>query len=475
MTSLVKKRIAQIRHGQMPKGFVKTILGLVPDAWHKFRIDEICRLSSGSTPRRDKAGNFKGNILWVTSGELKAKFVDDTKEKVTLSAARESRLELYEPGTVVAAIYGLEAAGIRGTASIIKKRCTISQACMAFSGFKGVDNEFFYYWYLQNGPLIGIRFAQGTKQQNLSSEIIGSLHIFFPPLAEQRQIAKILAAQDRMIELLNRKIEQMKLLEKYYLRKMFPRHGKNVPEVRFPGFNGAWERQQLGEFVSFSKGTGYSKADLKETGTPIILYGRLYTKHEMEVVDVDTFAKAKPGSVYSHGDEVIVPASGETAEDIAIASVVKQSGVLLGGDINILTSCSYVNPYFLALSLSGGSAHSDVIRRAQGKSVVHLHQADLRKVILAYPTLSEQMRISDFFRHLDNLVAQNQRKHDEEVRKKKALMQLLLAGIVRVGEAASSRLNVGKRKRLPAAWESGIKRHDAAFPQGQRHKEGTCP
>lgn len=432
MTSSMKKRITQIRHAQVPKGYMKTIFGVVPDAWHKSRIDEICRLSSGSTPRRDNAGNFNGNILWVTSGELKAKFVHDTKEKVSQLATKESRLELYEPGTVVVAIYGLEAAGIRGTASIIEKRCTISQACMAFSDFKGVDNEFLYYWYLHNGPLIGIRFAQGTKQQNLSSETIGSLPICFPPLAEQRKIAKILATQDRVIELLNQKIEQLKQLKKYYLRKMFPQHAKTVPEVRFPGFTGAWEKHQLGEIVAFSKGNGYSKADLKATGTPIILYGRLYTKYEMEVSDVDTFAMAKPGSVYSHGDEVIVPASGETAEDIAVASVVKQSGILLGGDINILTPSSDVDSLFMAISLSGGSAHGDVIKMAQGKSVVHLHQTDLRKVVLAYPTRSEQMRINGYFRNLGRLIALNQRKQDEEVQKKKALMQLLLTGIVRV-------------------------------------------
>ena len=145
MTSAIKHRIARLRQGIVPKGYAKTFLGVVPDVWHTSRIDESGRLSSGSTPRRDNAGNFKGNILWVTSGELKAKFVYDTKEKVSRLAAKESHLELYEPGTVVVAIYGLEAAGIRGTASIIEKRCTISQACMAFSDFKGVDNEIFYY------------------------------------------------------------------------------------------------------------------------------------------------------------------------------------------------------------------------------------------------------------------------------------------------------------------------------------------
>ena len=137
--------------------------GSVPCTWHKAMINEICRMASGSTPRRDNANNFNGAILWVSSGELKKKFVLDTNEKISQEAARASHLKMYKPGAVVAAIYGLEAAGIRGTASIIKKQCTISQACMAFTDFKGIDNEFFYYWYILNGPRIGHRYAQGNK------------------------------------------------------------------------------------------------------------------------------------------------------------------------------------------------------------------------------------------------------------------------------------------------------------------------
>lgn len=414
--------------------------GSVPCTWHKAMINEICRMSSGSTPRRDNANNFNGTILWVSSGELKKKFVLDTNEKISPEAARASHLKMYEPGAVVAAIYGLEAAGIRGTASIIKKQCTISQACMAFTDFKGIDNEFFYYWYILNGPRIGHRYAQGTKQQNLGTEIVGTLQICFPSLPEQRKIAAILATQDKVIELYERKIEQLQLLKKNCLRKMFPRHGSDTPEVRFRGFTGTWERKRLGDLCHFSKGYGYSKSDLKPSGKPIILYGRLYTRHETEIVEVDTFAEANNESVYSRGGDVIVPASGETAEDISIASVVKQTGVIIGGDINIIEPESTLDSTFLAISISNARLHADIARLAQGKSVVHLHCGDLAKVVLSYPCHSEQMKISTFFRHIDNIITLNQRKCDEEKQKKKALMQLLLTGIVRVGEAASCRL-----------------------------------
>ena len=98
----------------------------------------------------------------------------------------------------------------------------------------------------------------------------------------------------------------------------------NKPEIRFDGFSGDWEYQKLGEVANFTKGNGYSKSDIVQNGTPIILYGRLYTKYEVVINEVDTFASLKTNSVISQGGEVIVPSSGETAEDIARASVVIQ-------------------------------------------------------------------------------------------------------------------------------------------------------
>ena len=174
-----------------------------------------------------------------------------------------------------------------------------------------------------------------------------------------------------------------------------------------------WEHRKLGELVQFSKGTGYSKADLIDSGTPIILYGRLYTQYETTITEVDTFADAKPGSVYSLGGEVIVPASGETAEDISIASVVEKPGVLLGGDLNIITPPEKLDSAFLAISISNGKPHDDMAKMAQGKSVVHLHNTDLEKINLSFPTYDEQVQISSCFRRIDDLITLHQRKYFE--------------------------------------------------------------
>lgn len=198
---------------------------------------------------------------------------------------------------------------------------------------------------------------------------------------------------------------------------------KKVPIIRIKGFNDDWERRKLGELVKFSKGTGYSKGDLKEFGTPIILYGRLYTNYETVIKDVDTFVDAKNDSVYSCGGEVIIPASGETAEDISVASVVGKSGILLGGDLNIITPPSEIDSAFLALSISNGKPHNEMAKMAQGKSIVHLHNSDLEKIELAYPSYEEQVQISTYFGYLDHLITLHQREIDRIVCLRKAMVE----------------------------------------------------
>ncbi len=115
------------------------------------------------------------------------------------------------------------------------------------------------------------------------------------------------------------------------------------------------------------------------------------------------------GSVYSTGEEVIVPASGETAEDIARATAVAKSGFLLGGDLNIIYPNKDISTVFLALSISNGKQQKELSKKAQGKSVVHLRNSDLEHVTISYPCIEEQERIGSVFANFDNLITLHQR------------------------------------------------------------------
>lgn len=196
-----------------------------------------------------------------------------------------------------------------------------------------------------------------------------------------------------------------------------------LPQIRFVGFIDVWEQRKLGDLAVFSKGNGYTKNDLRDTGTPIILYGRLYTKYETIINDVDTFVEIKDKSVISEGNEVIVPASGESAEDISRAAVIGKAGFILGGDLNIIKPKKEINSTFLALTISNGTQQKEMSKRAQGKSVVHLHNSDLKEINLLYPELEEQQQIGAFFTNLANHITLHQRKLELLKVTKKSMLQ----------------------------------------------------
>lgn len=230
--------------------------------------------------------------------------------------------------------------------------------------------------------------SQGNSKdtQTLKYNRFADIEVTMPAnLEEQRVISACLGRVDTLITLHQRKCQYRGLYE--YL---------------------SWEQRKLGELCTFSKGHGYSKADIRDAGTPLILYGRLYTQYESRIEEVDTFTVEQDGSILSRGNEVIVPASGETAEDVAIASSVRRSGIILGGDLNVVTPTGKLDPDYTALAITYSKAHDDLAKRAQGKSVVHVHGNDIAEVEISYPSESEQKRISSVVLNLDSLITLHQ-------------------------------------------------------------------
>lgn len=285
----------------------------------------------------------------------------------------------------------------------------------------------FWKYYIHYEPIMRKVLVNSTKAGTMMNELVINEFlqesILVPSVAEQQAIGRFFKQLDTLITLHQRKYEKLVNIKKSMLDKMFPPNGVSVPEIRFKGFTDPWEQRKLDEIANFSKGVGYSKNDLCEEGTPIILYGRLYTKYETSIFDVDTFVKEKAGSVYSKGGEVIVPASGETAEDISIASVVVKPGILLGGDLNIVSPTTEYDSAFLALTISSGATHKYLSSLAQGKSVVHLHNADIQSVSAKFPTKREQEKIHLLFGKIDTLITLHQRKLEKLQNIKKSCLE----------------------------------------------------
>lgn len=399
--------------------YTHPLLGTVPKNWKWYRINEICTISSGGTPSRKEKDNFKGNILWVTSGELKNRTIEDTLEKISDGAVEEFNLTLYDPETVIIAIYGLEAEGVRGTASILKKKSTISQACMAFANFQGLSNVYFYYWYLNYGSIIGKRYAQGTKQQNLSQDVVATIPICCPPLPEQQKIAAILSTQDKVIELKEKLLVQKQQQKKYLMQQLLT--GKK----RLPGFCEKWTRKQLGEL--FENRVEINRSDLgllAITSTRGILPRDCLDLKDNSSEDKSKYLRICPGdigyntmrmwqgvSAYSEYEGIVSPA------------------------YTILAPMEGVYSHYFAYLFKTQSVIFSFYRFSQGlvDDTRNLKYENFKKISVSIPSnVAEQRAIVQILSTADHEIDLLQKSIEAEKQKKKALMQLLLTGKVRV-------------------------------------------
>ena len=193
----------------------------------------------------------------------------------------------------------------------------------------------------------------------------------------------------------------------------------NVPNLRFPEFTGEWKKERLDEIAELSKGVGISKEQLSSNGNPCILYGELYTKYKSEIIS-EVISKTnieKNKLKHSKQNDVIIPCSGETAVDIAVARCVPFDNILLGGDLNIIRLHKY-DGAFMAYQLNS-KRKIEIAKLAQGVSVVHLYGENLKSINTYNPSLQEQQKIVRLLSLLDERIA-TQNKIIEDLKKLKS-------------------------------------------------------
>lgn len=143
---------------------------------------------------------------------------------------------------------------------------------------------------------------------------------------------------------------------------------------------------------------------MSSNGNPCILYGELYTKYKSEIIS-EVISKTnieKNKLKHSKQNDVIIPCSGETAVDIAVARCVPFDNVLLGGDLNIIRLHKY-DGAFMAYQLNS-KRKIEIAKLAQGVSVVHLYGENLKSINTFNPSLQEQQKIVRLLSLLDERI-----------------------------------------------------------------------
>ncbi|HBM99146.1 MAG TPA: restriction endonuclease subunit S [Ruminococcus sp.] len=263
----------------------------------------------------------------------------------------------------------------------------------------------------------------GRKARRVGPEDMLSFPIVCPHLAEQQKIAEILSTQDKLIELNQRKIEELKKLKKYYLSKMFPQNGSNVPEIRFKGFTEPWEQRRLGE--CFDERTERS-ADGELIAVTInlgVVKASELNRHDNSSDDKSNYKVVRKNDIAYNSMRMWQGASGYSLYD-----------GILSPAYTVAIPMENINSIFFSYLFKQTDMIHEFQINSQGltSDTWNLKFPSFSLIKVKVPKIEEQQQIGAYFKNLDRIITLHRSKLKELKKQKKSLIQLLLTGIVRV-------------------------------------------
>ena len=275
-----------------------------------------------------------------------------------------------------------------------------------------------YCYYLFDNMNLN-QYSESSAQPGLSVEKLLRLFTAIPELSEQDRIAQILSAQDEVIELKEKLLEEKQRQKKYLMQRLLT--GKK----RLPGFDGEWKDEKLGKLFAERSETNCEHLELLAiTGTQGVI-----PRSQLDLKDNSSEDKSKYLRI--------------CVGDIGYNTMRMWQGVSAYSNYEGIVSPAYTilkpNSMINAKYFSYLFKMPDVVflfyRFSQGlvDDTRNLKYENFKKIIVNYPVdIEEQNAIVSILEKADQEIELIRQSVEQEKQKKKALMQLLLTGIVRV-------------------------------------------
>ena len=404
---------------EIKQGYKQTKVGIIPEDWDVVKVGEVCDCI---VPGRNKPENFDGDIPWVTTPDIMGKYISDTKSQLYISAEEAKKVgsKIIPKNSVI-----MSCVGELGLLSIVKNEIVINQQLHAFLPSSKIQTEFLHY-ALNTQKKYMDSVATKTAVPYMNKDNCNSIPVPLPPLKEQEKIAEILTTWDEAITKQTELLRAKKLQKKALMQKLLS------GEVRFDGFDDEWEEVRLGEIVKKMQSGGTPKADNQEFyngNIPFVKVNDITSsgKYLIKTESSITEKGLKNSSAW------IVPINS------IIYSMYASVGFLSINTIEVATSQAMIN---IILDLEKANLEYIYYHLLDFKKNVHtyvetgtqgnLNAQTVRNLKIKLPSLPEQQKIAEVLSLADDEINLLKNELIELKQQKKALMQKLLTGQVRV-------------------------------------------
>lgn len=189
-----------------------------PKGWDKVKLEEISKISSGSTPSRENESYYDGEIPWVKTGEVNGKVIYNTSEHISEEALKNSSCKLYPIGSLIIAMYGQ--GKTRGQIGMLGIEATTNQACGVLSPSNKMNFNFLFHLLQLNYEDLR-SLGRGGNQPNLNSGLLKNYIIFNPPIKLQNQFAERVQVIEQQKAIAQKSLEKSEALFNSLLQKAF--------------------------------------------------------------------------------------------------------------------------------------------------------------------------------------------------------------------------------------------------------------
>lgn len=423
MNQAIKERIEKIKQGEVPEGYKLTESGTIPSSWNSIKLRKL------ASPIKEKVQNRKLEVLSITAG---VGFVNQAdKFGKEIAGAQYQNYTVLRKG---------DFSYNKGNSKTYPQGCIYMLEDRDEAAVPSVFNSFrfkvgIHTYYYKHLFINGFLNRQLYRYINAGVRNDGLLNLYdddfydcelpVPPLREQEKIAEILSTWDKAILLMENLIEEKKKQKKWLMQNLLnPDSG-----VRLPGFEGEWKTCTINEICTVvgggtpdTKNHNYWNGDIPWISSSDLIEGNIHVVNATRFITKEAIASS--ATQICPKDSILV-VSRVGVGKVAIAPY----ELCTSQDFTNLTNVRE-NVHFTAVSLS--QTIKNKMKYTQGTSIKGITTKEIKDIILRFPTIAEQTAIAKVLTTADHEIELLEQKRNQLQKQKKALMQLLLTGIVRV-------------------------------------------
>ena len=386
------------------------------DAWEQRKLGDIADIVGGGTPSTGNQSYWDGDIDWYAPAEIADQiYANSSQKKITGLGYENSSAKMLPPGTVLFT----SRAGIGKTAILTRKGCT-NQGFQSIVPHRGELDSYFIFSRTGELKRYGELVGAGSTFVEVSGKQMAVMELMMPPtMREQQTIGGFFQQLDHLITLHQRKFEKLTNVKKSMLEKMFPQNGSSYPEIRFKGFTDPWEQRKFGEITSKYEDPvptphdGYYRLGIRShaKGT---FHSYVAKGQELETAQMHRVAAGNFIVNITFGWEHAVAITDKNDAGKLVSHRFPQFS-FAEGMVPEFFRYVIVDEKFrhhLWLASPGGAGRNRVLKLDE-----------MLNYLMRFPSRDEQIKIAEFFRHLDNLITLHQRELEKLQNIKKSMLE----------------------------------------------------